>query len=78
MKKKIALYMSGNFAQILKFLPEYLKEFEFISYNQNYKAHKLCFNNRFFSKSFYLYENFNKKYDKYKYTSIDNKINGFS
>ena len=77
MKKKIALYMSGNFAQILKFLPEYLKEFEFISYNQNYKAHKLCFNNRFFSKSFYLYENFNKKYDKYKYTSIDNKINGF-
>ena len=77
MRDKIVLYMSGNYAEILKYLPNYLNEYEFIAFNQNYKAHKICFNNKSFSNSFYLFDSFNKQYKKFKNEPIDKTINGF-
>ena len=59
MRDKIVLYMSGNYAGILKYLTKYLDEYEFIAFNQNYKAHKICFKSQSFSNSFYLLHSFN-------------------
>ena len=77
MRDKIVLYMSGNFAEILKYLPKYLDEYEFIAFNQNYKAHKICCNNKSFSHSFYLFDSFNNQFKKFKNVPIDKTINGF-
>ena len=77
MKKKIALYMSGNYAKFLKFLPKYMPESDFISYSQNYKAYKTIGNSKFFLKNFYLYKDFNLKYKNYSNSPVDDKINGF-
>lgn len=77
MRDKIVLYMSGNYAEILKYLPKYLDEYEFIAFNQNYKAHKICFKNKSFSNSFYLFDSFNNHYKKFKNKPIDKTINGF-
>ena len=77
MKKKIALYMSGNHALILKHLPRFNDNFDFIAYCQNYKAYKTIGKSNLFTHNFYLYQNFNSKYKKNSKNSINDDINGF-
>ncbi|MGY8923650.1 MAG: hypothetical protein ACKVJR_07955, partial [Flavobacteriales bacterium] len=58
---KIGIYMNGNYAEILKYLPDFLEEHEFVAYCQNGPSNDLIKNSPKFKNSFYLYENFNLK-----------------
>lgn len=77
MKKKIVLYMSGNYALILKHLPRFNDNFDFIAYCQNYKAYKTIGESNLFLHNFYLYQNFNSIYKQNSKDSINDDINGF-
>ena len=51
--------MSGNYAEILKHLPSYMKDYDFDAFCQNHKSYEICRDDNSFELSFYLYEKFN-------------------
>jgi len=58
---KIAIYMSGNYAEILKHLPEFLEEHEYVGYCQNGPSYDVIKSMPVFKEVFYLFEKFNFK-----------------
>ena len=58
-KKKIAFYMCGNFARVLRHCTEYLEEFELHAFCPNKKAYDICIQDGRFQKVEYLFESLN-------------------
>ena len=70
----IAIYISGNYAEIFKFLPDYLKEYDFIGFCQNFNSFETIEKTPRFKDNFYLYENFNSKFDQLDFLDLREKV----
>lgn len=72
--KNIAIYFSGNYAEILKHLPNFLEEYNFFGFCQNFKAFEIIKNTPSFKHNFYLYENFNFKFNELDFDTLREQI----
>jgi len=72
--KNIAIYFSGNYAEILKHLPDFLEEYSFFGFCQNFQAYKIIKNSPSFKYNFYLYENFNLKFKTLDFDTLREQI----
>ena len=63
MKRKIAFYMSGNYARILRHCADLLNEHECAAFCPNYKSLQTSRKSKSLSSIFYLYENFNEAFE---------------
>lgn len=62
MNVKIALYMSGSYARILRHVPDFLPQFFFIACCANIKAYETCEACQSFDRVNYLYDDFNIRF----------------
>lgn len=62
MSGKIAFYMSGSYARVLRHVPQFMPQFRFVSFCQNIKAYDSCKNSGDFDRVYYLYDKFNDKF----------------
>lgn len=60
MKQRVAFYMTGNYARILRHCAERLNEFECVAFCPNDKALQTSRSCASISSTYYLYENFNE------------------
>ena len=70
----IAIYLSGNYAEILKHLPDFLEEYKFTGFCQNFNSFEIIKKTPRFKHSFYLYENFNSKFDELNFDALREKV----
>ena len=59
MNKKIMFYASGSFARILKYIPHFIKDYEFYAFCPNYNSQQTCLNSKSIIDHKYLFEDFN-------------------
>ena len=72
--KNIAIYLSGNYAEILKYLPDFLDEYNFFGFCQNFQSYEIIKNTPSFKCNFYLYENFNLKFNRLDFDTLREQI----
>ena len=72
--KNIAIYLSGNYAEILKHLSDFLEEYNFFGFCQNFKTYEIIKNTPSFKHNFYLYENFNLKFNTLDFDTLREQI----
>jgi hypothetical protein len=71
---KIAIYMSGNYAEILRHLPDFMGEYDFIGFCQNFNSFEIIKRTSSFKHNFYLYDSFNSRYDELDFDALREQV----
>ena len=66
--------MSGNYAEILRHLPDFMGEYDFIGFCQNFNSFEIIKRTSSFKHNFYLYDNFNLRYDELDFDALREQV----